>query len=136
MGCDVIAGLTLALTVIPQGIGYAPLAGLPLQVPFLTAILHCSLRNDLFGLLFSLFYLDLCFPFQFGLLFPFSIWIFSILFQFFLFFCSFIFLFIISRSDFGFLPIFFSLFDFKSVRACPRFWFCSGFYTCFYQGFL
>ena len=32
LGCDVIAGLTLALTVIPQGIGYAPLAGLPLQV--------------------------------------------------------------------------------------------------------
>jgi len=31
LGCDVIAGLTLALTVIPQGIGYAPLAGLPLQ---------------------------------------------------------------------------------------------------------
>lgn len=29
---DVIAGLTTALTVIPQGIGYAPLAGLPLQV--------------------------------------------------------------------------------------------------------
>ena len=32
LGCDIIAGLTLALTVIPQGIGYAPLAGLPLQV--------------------------------------------------------------------------------------------------------
>ncbi len=29
---DVIAGVTTALTVIPQGIGYAPLAGLPLQV--------------------------------------------------------------------------------------------------------
>ncbi len=29
---DLIAGLTCALTVIPQGIGYAPLAGLPLQV--------------------------------------------------------------------------------------------------------
>ena len=29
---DLIAGLTTALTVIPQGIGYAPLAGLPLQV--------------------------------------------------------------------------------------------------------
>ena len=29
--CDVIAGVTTALTVIPQGIGYAPLAGLPLQ---------------------------------------------------------------------------------------------------------
>ena len=28
---DIIAGLTTALTVIPQGIGYAPLAGLPLQ---------------------------------------------------------------------------------------------------------
>lgn len=28
---DLIAGLTCALTVIPQGIGYAPLAGLPLQ---------------------------------------------------------------------------------------------------------
>lgn len=28
---DCIAGLTTALTVIPQGIGYAPLAGLPLQ---------------------------------------------------------------------------------------------------------
>ena len=28
---DVIAGVTTALTVIPQGIGYAPLAGLPLQ---------------------------------------------------------------------------------------------------------
>ena len=32
LGCDIIAGITLALTVIPQGIGYAPLAGLPLQV--------------------------------------------------------------------------------------------------------
>ena len=31
--CDLISGLTIALTVIPQGIGYAPLAGLPLQVP-------------------------------------------------------------------------------------------------------
>ena len=30
--CDLISGLTIALTVIPQGIGYAPLAGLPLQV--------------------------------------------------------------------------------------------------------
>ena len=29
---DLIAGLTTALTVIPQGIGYAPLAGLPLEV--------------------------------------------------------------------------------------------------------
>ena len=29
--CDMIAGVTTALTVIPQGIGYAPLAGLPLQ---------------------------------------------------------------------------------------------------------
>lgn len=29
---DFIAGITTALTVIPQGIGYAPLAGLPLQV--------------------------------------------------------------------------------------------------------
>ena len=29
---DLIAGVTTALTVIPQGIGYAPLAGLPLQV--------------------------------------------------------------------------------------------------------
>ena len=29
--CDLIAGVTTALTVIPQGIGYAPLAGLPLQ---------------------------------------------------------------------------------------------------------
>jgi len=28
---DMIAGVTTALTVIPQGIGYAPLAGLPLQ---------------------------------------------------------------------------------------------------------
>lgn len=28
---DLIAGTTTALTVIPQGIGYAPLAGLPLQ---------------------------------------------------------------------------------------------------------
>ena len=34
---DCIAGLTTALTVIPQGIGYAPLAGLPLPVSFL----HC-----------------------------------------------------------------------------------------------
>ena len=32
LGCDIIAGITLALTAIPQGIGYAPLAGLPLQV--------------------------------------------------------------------------------------------------------
>ncbi len=34
-GClvgDLVAGVTTALTVIPQGIGYAPLAGLPLQV--------------------------------------------------------------------------------------------------------
>lgn len=29
---DAIAGVTTALTIIPQGIGYAPLAGLPLQV--------------------------------------------------------------------------------------------------------
>ena len=29
---DIIAGVTCALTVIPQGIGYAPLAGLPLEV--------------------------------------------------------------------------------------------------------
>ena len=29
---DLVAGVTIALTVIPQGIGYAPLAGLPLQV--------------------------------------------------------------------------------------------------------
>ena len=29
---DLIAGVTVGLTVIPQGIGYAPLAGLPLQV--------------------------------------------------------------------------------------------------------
>ena len=29
---DLIAGLTCALTIIPQGIGYAPLAGLPVQV--------------------------------------------------------------------------------------------------------
>ncbi len=33
---DLIAGLTCALTVIPQGIGYAPLAGLPLQVRMFT----------------------------------------------------------------------------------------------------
>ena len=36
-GClvgDLVAGVTTALTVIPQGIGYAPLAGLPLQVNF------------------------------------------------------------------------------------------------------
>ena len=36
--CDSIAGVTTALTVIPQGIGYAPLAGLPLQYG-----LYCSL---------------------------------------------------------------------------------------------
>ena len=35
--CDTIAGVTTALTVIPQGIGYAPLAGLPLQYG-----LYCS----------------------------------------------------------------------------------------------
>ena len=35
--CDSIAGVTTALTVIPQGIGYAPLAGLPLQYG-----LYCS----------------------------------------------------------------------------------------------
>ena len=35
--CDAIAGVTTALTVIPQGIGYAPLAGLPLQYG-----LYCS----------------------------------------------------------------------------------------------
>ena len=29
---DCIAGLTLALTVIPMGLGYADLAGLPLEV--------------------------------------------------------------------------------------------------------
>ncbi len=36
-GClvgDLVAGVTTALTVIPQGIGYAPLAGLPLQVNY------------------------------------------------------------------------------------------------------
>ena len=32
---DFVAGITCALTVIPQGIGYASLAGLPLQVPYL-----------------------------------------------------------------------------------------------------
>ena len=36
--CDTIAGVTTALTVIPQGIGYAPLAGLPLQYG-----LYCSI---------------------------------------------------------------------------------------------
>ena len=35
--CDTIAGVTTALTVIPQGIGHAPLAGLPLQYG-----LYCS----------------------------------------------------------------------------------------------
>ena len=35
---DLIAGLTTALTVIPQGIGYAPLAGLPLQVSYYSAM--------------------------------------------------------------------------------------------------
>ena len=31
-GCDILAGLTLALVVLPQGIAFAPLAGLPIQV--------------------------------------------------------------------------------------------------------
>eukprot|EP00095_Tigriopus_kingsejongensis_P006119 maker-scaffold98_size375582-snap-gene-1.13 protein:Tk06119 transcript:maker-scaffold98_size375582-snap-gene-1.13-mRNA-1 annotation:"sulfate transporter " len=35
---DAIAGLTTALTVIPQGIGYAPLAGMPLQYGLYAAI--------------------------------------------------------------------------------------------------
>ena len=38
LGCDTIAGVTTALTVIPQGIGHAPLAGLPLQYG-----LYCSI---------------------------------------------------------------------------------------------
>jgi len=37
--CDTIAGVTTALTVIPQGIGYAPLAGLPLQYGLYGSIL-------------------------------------------------------------------------------------------------
>jgi len=32
---DLVAGLTVVLTVIPQGIGYMPLAGLELQVNIL-----------------------------------------------------------------------------------------------------
>ncbi|XP_023324357.1 sodium-independent sulfate anion transporter [Eurytemora carolleeae] len=36
---DTIAGTTTALTVIPQGIGYAPLAGLPLQYGLYASIL-------------------------------------------------------------------------------------------------
>ena len=39
---DLVAGFTCALTVIPQGIGYAPLAGLPLQVSEQKAILTSS----------------------------------------------------------------------------------------------
>ncbi|XP_059079946.1 sodium-independent sulfate anion transporter-like isoform X2 [Tigriopus californicus] len=35
---DMVAGVTVALTVIPQGIGYAPLAGLPLQYGLYAAI--------------------------------------------------------------------------------------------------
>ena len=44
---DMIAGVTTALTVIPQGIGYAPLAGLPLQYGLYASIvpgfLYCLL---------------------------------------------------------------------------------------------
>ena len=88
---------------------------------FLTAILHRGLRNDfffsghiyffhiLFGLLFpfsiwiyiSLFCLDFYFPFLFGLLFPFSIWT-LIRFKFVLNSFSHK-----PRSDLGFLPSFF-----------------------------
>jgi hypothetical protein len=58
---DCIAGLTTALTVIPQGIGYAPLAGLPLQVSilidftvfkYLMEVPVLSLLEEMFGLLF------------------------------------------------------------------------------------
>ena len=36
-----MAGLTLALTVIPMGIGYAALAGLPLQVSRIMKFKRC-----------------------------------------------------------------------------------------------
>ena len=45
--CDTIAGVTTALTVIPQGIGHAPLAGLPLQYGLYCSVVpgfvHCLL---------------------------------------------------------------------------------------------
>ena len=95
---------------------------------FLTAIVHRGLRNCffltlhllfpisiwtiislfLFGLLF-LFYLDFYFPFLFGLLLPFLIWNFlfecEFQFEFQFFFISFSHQ---SRSQFGFLPNFFT----------------------------
>jgi hypothetical protein len=87
---------------------------------FLTAILHSGVRNYFFqsNLLLLIFIWTFILPFQFGLLFPFSIWNFFIsFFYLFLFILSFKFLSIISRSDFGFLPNFFSLFDCKRVRG-------------------
>jgi MFS superfamily sulfate permease-like transporter len=48
--CDFIAGLTVAMTVIPQGLAYATLAGLPPQV----SNLHVVVTVILHGLAYSL----------------------------------------------------------------------------------
>ena len=71
-----------------------------------------------------IFYLDFCFPFLFGLLFPFSIWTFISLFYFsILFQCLFnffsILFFIPSRSHFGILPNFNLLYCFVFTEFSP-----------------
>ena len=44
--CDFIAGLTVGLTVIPQAMAYAALAGLELQVWHCNYLFHCDMRVD------------------------------------------------------------------------------------------
>ena len=103
----------------------------------LTAILHRGLWNDFFfrfffstNLLFPIFIWTFISPFQFGLLFPFSIWtLFNSFFYLFLFINSFFYIPFYHIAVWFWIYSIFFLF-FKSGRASPRFWFCSGFYTC------
>ena len=88
----------------------------PLQF-FFNSIAVTHLGFFKFQFTFSNFDFDFYFPFSMWTFFLFSIWtfisLFILFFSFHSFFLSFIFLFIISRSDFGFLPKFWSLFFVK-----------------------